>query len=59
MDVLFAGVHLPQEVGGGLVFAYGSDDPLLALLEAALGQREVCQLRLHIPTVQRPLRDFA
>jgi hypothetical protein len=41
LDIYFAAIYRPPNIGSRLVFADGSDDPFQARLAAALGQQEV------------------
>jgi hypothetical protein len=47
---MFAAVHLPPNGSGGLIFGDGSDNPILACLDALLGQQDASQPHLHYPT---------
>jgi hypothetical protein len=44
--VSVAAVYIPPKGGSGAVFTADSVDPLLVIHEIALGQQEVCRLRL-------------
>ncbi len=46
-------VHLPLKGIGRTVFGAGSGDPLQVRLKAALGQRKVCRLRLHLSEAEK------
>ncbi len=52
-DVSFAAVYIPPKGVGGVVFTADSGDPLQVLHEAALGQREVCRLRLRLSETEK------
>jgi hypothetical protein len=47
LDALFAALHPPLKGVVKFVYCDGSSEPLLACLEAVLGQQEVSQLQLH------------
>ncbi len=48
-------VYLLPKVHGGLVFTDDSGDPIQLHHEAALGQREVRQLRFHLSETEKGL----
>jgi hypothetical protein len=48
LNALFALLIPPPEGSGKVVFAEGSDDPLLGVLEGVLGQGEASHLHLEL-----------
>jgi hypothetical protein len=46
-------VYIPLKGSDGLVFTADSGNPLQVLHEAALGQQEVCQLKLCLSEMEK------